>query len=223
MNSTRGNILGQQLPPEVNRPPRFAWLADSPYRVCLRASAGLIFFLFGMKKLLGTIALGTGLIQLPTGPQGFAVYLAAVGVPFPMFNSYMVLAVEILCGLGLLFGICFRMSHHITRLFSLALMGDMSVATLLVGLRNLMNQPVVINGVPVTDQLWRLPLELGLLVCMLYFTVYPLARSLRRRSRALPPAHKGGTARVSPGPGPLPRRERRPVAPVGTLPAQHAA
>ncbi len=224
MNTPHPNISGQPPSPGSEHPPRRSWLADSPYRVCLRAAAGMIFFLFGMKKLLGSISLGTTLVHLPEGPQGFAVYLAAVGVPFPLFNAYMVLAVEILGGLGLMFGICIGMSRHITRLLALSLMGDMGVATLLVGLRNFMNHPVVINGVPVTDQLWRMPLELGLLVCMMYFTVYPLARTMRFQSRARQPVHKAGAVRSHPVLGRMTRREqRRPATPVGTPPLRQAA
>jgi hypothetical protein len=66
---------------------------------------------------------------------------------------------------------------------ALTLFGNMGVATSMVGWRNLMNDPVTINGVNVTEQFWRFPLELGLLLCMLYFIVYPLARCVRGRSR----------------------------------------
>ncbi|HYH99714.1 DoxX family protein [Hyalangium sp.] len=149
--------------------------ADSSLRMMLRLVAGFFFFTFGYVKLFDTIALGTTAVSLPTGPTGFALYLEAVGVPFPLLNAYMVCLVEMLCGVGLVLSPFLPASALLTRLCALPLTGDMIVALVTVGVPNLMGNPVLLNGVPVTTQFWRFPLELMLLLISMLLLWRPLA------------------------------------------------
>jgi putative oxidoreductase len=157
--------------------------ADTTLRMALRLVAGYFFFTFGYVKFFDTIALGTTAVSLPTGPTGFALYLEAVGVPFPLLNAYLVCWVEMLCGVGLVLSPFLPASGLLTRLCALPLMVDMTVAVLTVGVPNLVGHPVLLNGVPVTAQVWRLPLEFMLLLISLLLLWKPLAsRYLARQS-----------------------------------------
>jgi uncharacterized membrane protein YphA (DoxX/SURF4 family) len=146
--------------------------------------AGGLFLVLGQMKLFATILLGTEAVSLPPGPVGFAQYLTAVGVPFPLLNAYVVCLVEMLCGLGLILSALLPRPALLTRLCALPLLVDMTVATFTVGLRNLLGQPVLLQGVAVTAQPWRLPLELGLLLAMLFFLAWPLPGRQPSPSRA---------------------------------------
>ena len=150
--------------------------ADSPLRLTLRVAAALVFVTLGQMKFFDSILLGTDAVTLPQGPGGFAQYLAAIGVPFPLLNAYMVCILEMVCGVGLLMTAFLPKASILTRLAALPLFFDMVVATLTVGLRNLMGNPVMLDGVAVTNQVWRLPLELSLLAITLMLVVKPLAR-----------------------------------------------
>jgi putative oxidoreductase len=145
-------------------------------RLALRALAGLIFVTLGQMKFFDSILLGTQAVSLPLGPEGFAEYLAAIGVPFPLLNAYLVCGVEMLCGVGLVMSAFLPAPALLTRLCALPLAGDMTVALLTVGIPNLLGRPVLLHGVAVTTQAWRLPLELCLLLFMLWLLVRPLAR-----------------------------------------------
>jgi putative oxidoreductase len=149
--------------------------ADSSLRMMLRLVAGFFFFTFGYVKFFDTIALGTTAVSLPAGPVGFALYLEAVGVPFPLLNAYMVCLVEMVCGVGLVLSPFLPASALLTRLCALPLAGDMIVALLTVGVPNLLGRPVMLNGIPVTDQFWRMPLEFMLLVISVLLLWRPLA------------------------------------------------
>ena len=155
---------------------RFIRPADSTLRLILRAAAMIAFVTLGQMKLFDSILLGTDAVTLPQGPEGFAQYLAAIGVPFPLLNAYMVCILEMVCGVGLLMTAFLPKPSILTRLAALPLFFDMVVATLTVGLRNLMGNPVMLDGVAVTNQVWRLPLELSLLAITLMLLVKPLAR-----------------------------------------------
>jgi uncharacterized membrane protein YphA (DoxX/SURF4 family) len=152
----------------------------------LRVFAGLVFIFLGQVKFFDSIHLGTGGIILPRGPEGFALYLSAIGVPFPVFNAYLVCLVEIVCGALLLISPFLQQfySWHLTRMAALPLMVDMIVATFTVGVPNALGHPVRIHDIAVTAQPWRLPLEVSLLVITLYLLVKPLPRV--QRSPACP-------------------------------------
>ena len=156
--------------------------ADTPVRLVLRALAGLAFVTLGQMKFFDSILLGTQAVSLPPGPEGFALYLSAIGVPFPLLNAYLVCLVEMICGVGLLLSAFLPAPALLTRLCALPLVGDMTVATLTVGLRNALGDPVLLEGIPVTQQFWRLPLEVSLLL----ITVLMLWRPLPRASAPAP-------------------------------------
>ena len=150
--------------------------SDSTLGLVLRAAAMIAFVTLGQMKFFDGILLGTDAVTLPQGPEGFAPYLAAIGVPFPLLNAYMVCILEMVCGVGLLMTAFLPKASILTRLAALPLFFDMVVATLTVGLRNLMGNPVMMDGIAVTNQVWRLPLELSLLAITLILLVKPLAR-----------------------------------------------
>ena len=143
-------------------------------RIALRTAAGGVFITLGAMKFFDRILLGTDAVTIPLGPEGFAQYLAAIGVPFPLFNAYMVCLVEILCGLGLIASAFAPFASRFTRLCALPLVGDMVVALATVGVPNLLGHPVMMQGVAVTQQAWRLPLEAVLLVICALFLWRPL-------------------------------------------------
>ncbi|HEX8539083.1 MAG TPA: hypothetical protein VF664_16555, partial [Cystobacter sp.] len=66
----------------------------------------------------------------------------------------------------------------------------------LVGLRQVEGRPILLDGFPVMNQPWRLPLELALLLCMSYLVWRPAARAW---------------SNPSPAPNPLPEREPTPL------------
>lgn len=156
-----------------SRLPRLPRTEESLLRIALRVVAGAVFITLGQMKFFDSILLGTDAVTLPTGPDGFAQYLAAIGVPFPLFNAYMVCLVEMLCGLGLVLSTFLPASAFLTRLCALPLVGDMIVALSTVGIPNLLGHPVMLGGVAVTTQAWRLPLEGLLLVISALFLVRP--------------------------------------------------
>jgi uncharacterized membrane protein YphA (DoxX/SURF4 family) len=150
--------------------------SDSGIRLALRIAAGLVFITFGQMKFFDSILLGTDAVLLPPGPEGFARYLSAVGIPFPLLSAYLVCLVEMICGLGLLLIAFLPAPALFTRLAALPLAMDMTAATLTVGLRNVLGNPVRLEGISVTAQAWRLPLELALLLVTLLFLWRPLSR-----------------------------------------------
>lgn len=149
--------------------------ADTTIRMALRLVAGFFFFTFGYMKFFDTIMLGTEAVSLPVGPTGFALYLEAVGVPFPLLNAYVVCWVEMLCGVGLVFSPFLPAPALLTRLCALPLTAAMAVAVVTVGLRNLVGNPVLLDGVPITAQVWRLPLEFLLLLITALLLWKPLS------------------------------------------------
>jgi hypothetical protein len=62
---------------------------------------------------------------------------------------------------------------RLTRPVSLALAVEMLVAIVTVGLPNLAGHPVLMQGLPVTYQAWRLPLEAAMLVINLFLLRFP--------------------------------------------------
>ncbi len=124
--------------------------------------ACLVFFTLGYIKIFNGMPLGTDAVLLPPGVDGFGVYLAAIGVPFPLFNAYLVCLVEMTCGVGLLLSAFLPAPAVLTRLTALLLFIAMTVALITVGLANAFGAPVTVNGNVVTQQAWRFPVEVSL-------------------------------------------------------------
>ena len=146
-------------------------------RLGLRLAAALVFFTLGYIKFFHSIHLGTDAVALPDGPEGFAQYLAAIGVPFPLLNAYMVCWVEMICGVGLVLSVFLPAPALLTRLAALPLVADMTVALATVGVPNLLGHPVRLQGAAVTTQPWRLPLEFAVFLIALLFLWRPLAQT----------------------------------------------
>jgi hypothetical protein len=96
----------------------------------------------------------------------------------------MVCILEMICGVGLMATAFLPKPAILTRLAALPLFIDMMVATITVGVPNLMGNPVMLDGVAVTHQIWRFPLEASLVAITLMLLVRPLAR---RREPAVVP------------------------------------
>src|SRR5687767_4386244 len=121
---------GERLPQRRNharstpRKSLFPSPSDSPVRLALRVMAGIAFITLGQMKFFDSILLGTQAVTLPPGPEGFAVYLGAIGVPFPLLNAYLVCLVEMICGVGLMLSAFLPAPALLTRLSALPLAGD---------------------------------------------------------------------------------------------------
>jgi uncharacterized membrane protein YphA (DoxX/SURF4 family) len=165
----------------------FPHFMESRGRLLLRVFAGLVFIFLGQVKFFDSIHLGTDAIVLPRGPEGFALYLSAIGVPFPLFNAYMVCLVEMICGALLMISPFLHQpySTHLTRMTAFPLMVDMIVALSTVGVPNALGYPVRMFDIAVTAQPWRLPLEVLLLAITLYLLLKPLPRFRLSPRRAL--------------------------------------
>jgi uncharacterized membrane protein YphA (DoxX/SURF4 family) len=167
------------------------WLehvSETAGRYQLRGVTGIIFMVFGMMKIFDTtlpILVGAPGLQVTTGAEGFARLIAGLGIPFPLLNAWMVIAVELLCGLGLILSAWLPATRLLTRLSALPLLGDMLVA-LLVGIREVQGNPVLLDGIPVMNQFWRLPLELGLLLSMAYLLWRPAPPAVVSRPVPVP-------------------------------------
>jgi uncharacterized membrane protein YphA (DoxX/SURF4 family) len=175
----------------ATRAGRDYWLErvpETPGRYQLRGVTGVIFILFGMMKAFDftlPLLVGAPGLRVHTGAEGFARLIAEIGLPFPLFNAWMVILMEVALGLGLILGAWTPATRLVTRLCALPLAGDMMVA-LLVGLRQVQGNPVVIDGYPIMNQFWRLPVELGLLFGMLYLLWKPAARAVAPRLVPVP-------------------------------------
>lgn len=157
-------------------------------RFVLRFAAAFVFFTLGYIKFFHSIQLGTEAVSLPDGPEGFAQYLAAIGVPFPLFNAYLVCWVEMICGAGLVLSAFLPTPEILTRLAALPLMADMTVALLTVGIPNMLGHPVRLQEIAVTTQAWRLPLELAVFLIALMLLWRPLPRPYHAASSDRTPA-----------------------------------
>ena len=180
---------------------------ETPWRHHLRWAAGLVFLVFGLMKAFQTtlpLLLGAPELQVTTGAEGFARVLEGLGIPFPLLNAWVVIVLEPVCGLGLILGAWTRGTRLVTCLSALPMAGDMSVA-LLVGLRQVHGQPIILDGFAVMNQPWRLPLEVALLLCMLYLVWRPAAglsaRGATRQGRAYPDRLPVATVAATTTPG----------------------
>src|SRR5690242_4061011 len=96
--------------PLPSRMQRDFWLERVPEtegRYQLRGVTGVIFMLFGLMKAFGftlPTLVGAPGLHVTTGVAGFAQLLAGLGVPFPLLNAWMVIVLEVVCGLGLILG-----------------------------------------------------------------------------------------------------------------------
>ncbi|MFL5352316.1 DoxX family protein [Archangium sp.] len=161
-------------------------LPETASRYQLRGVTGVIFMLFGFMKALAMPTLvGAPGLHVASGAEGFARLLSGLGVPFPLFNAWFVIVLEVVAGLGLILGAWTPATRLITRLCALPLAGDMMVA-LLVGIRQVTGNPVVMDGFPVMNQFWRLPLELGLGLSMAYLLWRPAPRRVVTRPVPVP-------------------------------------
>ncbi|MFY0527592.1 DoxX family protein [Archangium gephyra] len=195
-SSSRSNEGRQPWRPRLVRalathPRRDHWLErvpETPGRYQVRGVTGVIFMLFGLMKAFDftlPILVGAPGLRVNTGVEGFAQLISGIGLPFPLFNAWMVIAMEVVLGLGLILGAWTPATRLITRLCALPLAGDMMVA-LLVGIRQVQGNPVMVDGHAIMNQFWRLPLELGLLAGMLFLLWKPAARKVAPRLVPVP-------------------------------------
>ena len=205
-------------PPAVPTPPpsrpavrplasvrRDFWLERAPetrVRHQLRWLLGLIFLVFGLMKAFDTtlpLLVGAPGLRVNTGVEGFSRLLAGLGVPFPLLNAWLVILLETIGGPLLVLAVFLPATRLLTRLVTLPLSIQMCVS-LLVGLRQVLGHPVILDGFAIMNQPWRLPLELSLLVGVLFLLWRPAASPL---AGALPdrPAQRDGARRRRDGVG----------------------
>ena len=97
----------------------------------------------------------------------FGTALAQLGVPLPALFGVLVPLVEVLCGLGLVLRrkMPLRLARFgIARICAALLAFDMMAAIALVGLPGALGHPLRAGGHTIGDEVWRLPLEIALLV-----------------------------------------------------------
>lgn len=175
----------------ATHPRRNHWLErvpETPGRYQVRGVTGVIFMLFGLMKAFDftlPVLVGAPGLRVNTGAEGFAKLIAEIGLPFPLLGAWSVIAMEVMLGLGLILAAWTPATRLITRLCALPLAVNMTVA-LLVGIRQVMGNPVVIDGHAIMNQFWRLPLELGLLSGMIFLLWKPAARAVAPRLVPLP-------------------------------------
>ncbi len=125
----------------------------------IAVTAGVLFFAAGVFKMFLFARTGS----TPNGNNVFAGFLEQLGVPFPKFFSTAVPLVEILGGAGLI-------SNRAPRLWAAALAGDMAAAIFLVGAPG---KKIQVGEHSVGGESWRLPLEVILLLAMLWILAFP--------------------------------------------------
>lgn len=132
----------------------------------LRVVVGLFFCSTGLFKLFGSVT-----PDLPAGPSSFAAFLDAAGIPFPLLNAWLVMFLEVGAGLALLASVFVPLLSRLVPLVAAALASDMVVAILTVGLRTQRGDPVLVNGVVVAGEPWRLGLEALMLALLVVIGV----------------------------------------------------
>ena len=60
------------------------------------------------RVVVGSVFVYHGTLKVLNGIDGFTKYIGALGIPYPLVASYLVVGVEILCGLALILGIFAR-------------------------------------------------------------------------------------------------------------------
>lgn len=143
-------------------------VTSAPGRIAvafLRPLAGLIFLWAGLAKLL----------LIP-----FVELLAAAGVPYPGLVDAGVIGLEIGGGLVLLVGTFAPAVARLTRPVAALFAIHMTAAILLVGLPGVQGRAVKLHGRPVGNEPFRIWLELGLFLLMVYLIRNP--RSIREKN-----------------------------------------
>ncbi len=123
----------------------------------IAVTSGVLFVAAGALKLLLAARGGS----TPGGE--FAGFLGQLGVPFPAFFAVAVPVVEVAGGASLIF-------NRAPRLWAAALAGDMAVAIFLVGVPG---KKIQVGQHSVGGEAWRLPLEVILLLAMLWLLAFP--------------------------------------------------
>jgi len=136
----------------------------------LRIGTGGFFLAAGLAKLTYSPIPGVS-----PGLSGFAEYLAAAGIPAPYLSAWVVCLTEVVAGAGLLAGLSSTRVRRVTPMFAGALGLEMAVAMVFVGVPTARGNPVVLDGMPVTAEWYRLPLEGGLFFAMLYLVIRHVA------------------------------------------------
>lgn len=126
----------------------------------VQVTAGILFILTGLLKLLMP-APGPG---WHAGGRGFGEVLAMLGVPFPAFFGYAVPGLEVLGGLSLITN---RGSRYAAALLAI----DMLMAIKLVGGPGARGQALKVGQHSIGTEPWRLPLEVILLLAMLWLAL----------------------------------------------------
>jgi uncharacterized membrane protein YphA (DoxX/SURF4 family) len=125
----------------------------------IAVTAGVLFIAAGAFKLL--LAAHDG--STPGASGAFAGFLEQLGVPIPAFFAVAVPLVEVVGGASLI-------SNYAPRLWAAALAGDMATAIFLVGAPD---RKIQVGEHFVGGEAWRLPLEVILLLAMLWILVAP--------------------------------------------------
>ena len=133
-------------------------MGEPPRLRAARYGLAVVFVVAGVGKL--TSPLFAPLV-LPGAPT-FGDVLASLGVPLPYVTAPVVSVVELVGGLTLLAG-----RQPWMAVASVVLAVDMMVALATLSLPSTFVQPIVVNGLTLGNELWRLPLELGALVGVL--------------------------------------------------------
>ena len=124
--------------------------------------SGLLFLLAGAFKFL-TPAPGGSTLE---GQRAFAQALSQLGVPIPVVMAALIPALEVVGGIGLISG-------KGRKLWALLLALDMIGAIFLVGLPGKSGRGITVGTATIGAESWRLPLEIGLLLLMLYVLFLP--------------------------------------------------
>jgi len=120
-------------------------------------SAGVLFILAGTFKLLAPAPEGS----TPFASRAFAQMLLQTGVPLPLVFAVAIPALEIIGGISLISG-------KGKRIFAALLALDMIGAIFLVGIPGKSGRVFSIGETKIGGEAWRLPLEIALLLLMLW-------------------------------------------------------
>lgn len=161
------------MPPEDPR----GDVAPARLHTPLRIALGAFFVAAGVTKVTWTPIAG-----IPAGVGGFASYLEAAGIPLPSASAVVVCSLEIVCGSGLAVGAWIRRVGKATRWFAGVLSAEMAVAMATVGIPTTLGDPVVLDGAPVTNEPYRLALEVVLFLGCGFFVWKPLKSGAANRT-----------------------------------------
>lgn len=123
----------------------------------VRFLTGLIFVFAGVGKALLPVLIPALGLDAPSFPE----VLREIGIPFPVLSAALVCALEIVGGLSLTNG-------KWAKLFIPLLAMDMLGAILSVGLPASLGTPIIVEGIAIGSESWRLPLEGGLLAALIW-------------------------------------------------------